>query len=747
MTAAIPLTLEIALGEGLSYDIETGTSWEDFSGQVVSAKVDRGYDSRSLKRSPATATIVLNDPDGELNPLNGESPYVGQLRTNTPIRLTATDADANEPTIFCGLVDRVIPAWTSTLNHSTVTIECVDIVSALGEMEFGTSPYYLQIQEHFSHAAATDSHYWPLNERYSDTAEDIYGGLTAELEASSNAPRLVSTGSGEFQPYVGHTGQQTVSFGGMQVEDFTLTSDTDRLAFFVLVKMPGLPGGTARNFQLLQVSDGSNFVTFYAMQTGEIRAQHNTGSLTTINRYIPNDNQPHIVYIGMHGDFNTVSCRVDLGSTFNGAFVSRPFVNSMTDINEISIGSYTGTNVHESPPWSYAGAAIFQIPSYVSISSNTATAAFEGLENQSVSERMEFVQDLLDDDHNVSDGWWLDDYGVRSNVTLLGGAFGFDTIVSDYLELVANSDGGRLGTTAEGQITLIHDGATIEATFSDTDSEPGIGYQDLRLEVGADKLINRVVVKRTFLPETFVVTDGSNGDKTFTIETEIADIDRAKTLGRRFLREPSLNDVNVRQLTVNARASDDATNACLNLDVGSQVRLFMSPLPGQDPISRDLIITGISHDITATANDWLTTYELTNLKEYPMTNVLTDSTTLSDTTPSNASAVQWGTEEVTISNPGVDVTVQAWVSGYIEDPGATAGGYVTINVSLDGGSTWTDSTPVFAYVDTAIDLAVLASNFAHSGTPTGDIVVKASICDFSAGIQYAAGFLQTNVLY
>lgn len=108
---------------------------------------------------------------------------------------------------------------------------------------------------------------------------------------------------------------------------------------------------------------------------------------------------------------------------------------------------------------------------------------------------------------------------------------------------------------------------------------------------------------------------------------------------------------------------------------------------------------------------------------------------------------QWGTETVTFANPGVDVKVLANLSGYLLDASAaTHVGRVRIGISLNGGSTYnTGNEPQGSVGSGAGARTPISSGHKHSGTPTGNIVVKAEFFGSTTDVQALAGFLQVDL--
>lgn len=126
-------------------------------------------------------------------------------------------------------------------------------------------------------------------------------------------------------------------------------------------------------------------------------------------------------------------------------------------------------------------------------------------------------------------------------------------------------------------------------------------------------------------------------------------------------------------------------------------------------------------------------------------------TTLTNSTPSSTAERDWGSETITFPNPGVAVKVTAQVTGRSSTTTAGAMQITRVKISFDGGSTFTEGNAV----DTnALDTgatgtgrgACLASHY-RAGTPTGDIVVKATAESSAATTPIATdGYLTASMV-
>jgi hypothetical protein len=119
----------------------------------------------------------------------------------------------------------------------------------------------------------------------------------------------------------------------------------------------------------------------------------------------------------------------------------------------------------------------------------------------------------------------------------------------------------------------------------------------------------------------------------------------------------------------------------------------------------------------------------------------TETTTLTQTNLPNATINTWtdfGTEEITFSDPGVEVTVEAILISSCFTDQTTADRVVTrVAISFDGGSTFDTSAGLAYGTSDSDNISRTPTPAFHvrTGTPTGDVVVKAQCMHEVSGGQ------------
>lgn len=123
-----------------------------------------------------------------------------------------------------------------------------------------------------------------------------------------------------------------------------------------------------------------------------------------------------------------------------------------------------------------------------------------------------------------------------------------------------------------------------------------------------------------------------------------------------------------------------------------------------------------------------------------------DGITLTNSTPTSTAERDWGTETITFANPGVAVKVTAQVTGRCSSTTAAAVQNTKVAISFDGGSTFTTGPgPGVNALDggaTGTGRAAVTTGHHRTGTPTGNIVIKARVASSAATTPIAEdGFL------
>jgi len=116
----------------------------DISDQVRKVSTRRGRNRILANFEAGTATVILNDPDGDFNPDNPSSPYFGKLLPLRKIRiyaLTVLSGVGAEVNLFSGYINSYDTSfYEGTTTDSTVTLRCSDAFRLLNNVSTEIPP-------------------------------------------------------------------------------------------------------------------------------------------------------------------------------------------------------------------------------------------------------------------------------------------------------------------------------------------------------------------------------------------------------------------------------------------------------------------------------------------------------------------------------------------------------------------------------------------------------------------------------
>ncbi|GAA5119137.1 hypothetical protein [Haloechinothrix salitolerans] len=109
---------------------------------------------------------------------------------------------------------------------------------------------------------------------------------------------------------------------------------------------------------------------------------------------------------------------------------------------------------------------------------------------------------------------------------------------------------------------------------------------------------------------------------------------------------------------------------------------------------------------------------------------------------------QWGTETITISDPGIAVEVSAGLTGRFRNVvDLNSGARSRVGISLDGGSSFTYGNAPWGEVGTDVpEFAIAAASHTVDGTPSGDIVIRAEFRVLSTDTDVRDGMIQATMI-
>lgn len=116
----------------------------EITDQVMRVSTRRGRNRLLSNFEAGTATVVINDPNGDFNPQNPSSPYTNKLLPLRKIRIWADTpylGDTIRVFLFSGYITSYDTSFYQGVDStSTVTLQCIDGFRLLNNVSTGTAP-------------------------------------------------------------------------------------------------------------------------------------------------------------------------------------------------------------------------------------------------------------------------------------------------------------------------------------------------------------------------------------------------------------------------------------------------------------------------------------------------------------------------------------------------------------------------------------------------------------------------------
>jgi hypothetical protein len=200
--------------------------------------------------------------------------------------------------------------------------------------------------------------------------------------------------------------------------------------------------------------------------------------------------------------------------------------------------------------------------------------------------------------------------------TLQGDTVTDGTNVLAYLQTVARSDYGTIFAGRDGRVTFKdrHSNAGLTALLFD-DTGAGIGFQSIELQYGSELLFNRVIIER--VGGTAQTKDDTTSQAAYRIRTLsqsgllLSSDQLAEDLADFLVSTLAEPRIRVTSLTVELAAlSQTQQNQVLALDLTSPVDVTFTPNGLGSAVTRNCVVEGISHSISAGGTTHVVTLSL-----------------------------------------------------------------------------------------------------------------------------------------
>lgn len=600
--------IEFAFGSTWSDD-PAGFTWTDVSdyGEVIN--LSRGRTSELDLFSASTLTVTLNNDDRRFDPLNTAGPYYGQLKPNVPVRIRAlhnavyypvwygyTDGFKHQPGTFAG----------------TVTVPCTDAFKYLaGQLTPATAFEYAV-------KTAAPSSYWTLASSEGDTSTKLapaVGSYDASLTGAANATLGVS-----LRPF---------STGISLPSDGIQTGENTAALLIPQAARPDTDGGVwAVQFgvRVDEALDPARVYTFYLHGTTNAAQTHvwltttgfgvRVGALGSAEQLVAGSSvattlangSAHLVTIVWDANTATRTIYVNVaavpatystGAGSYNALMPSEFGYFGKPVETLSQTPFTGL------AFSLCDVAIWNgsVPSSADIAD--IWAMWENPWNgDTTGERIGRLLDVA--------GWPAALRDIDRGDLLLGNADFDGSTVLDYLQLLTLTEQGRLFVSADGKVTFHGTDRTLTGdsayTFTDDGTGAGIVEGSLTFTLDNTFLFDGAIIQRKYGVDQRAVADGiTYPSRVYEQSGLLMTTDRlALSLAQRIVFRYGTERTRAEAWTVQPQNDPDSWPQILGLEIGDVVTLTVTPQGSGDPISVDLFLEQITHEITP--EDWLVTF-------------------------------------------------------------------------------------------------------------------------------------------
>lgn len=153
--SGVTLLIEFGFGSG---PYSASPTWTDLTQYGMGLQTFRGRQSVRAHFDAGSALITLDNDDGRFDPNNSSSPYFGNMRIGTPVRIRTTFSAVTRP-LFRGSVTRWPIGYPLDGHSSVVQIEVVENLSILNSTIVTASYAEAPVDDRI--ALILDSAGWP----------------------------------------------------------------------------------------------------------------------------------------------------------------------------------------------------------------------------------------------------------------------------------------------------------------------------------------------------------------------------------------------------------------------------------------------------------------------------------------------------------------------------------------------------------------------------------------------------------
>lgn len=605
-------------------------TWTDVSSDVRSCSIKRGRSSELDSFNTGSCQITFANALRNYDPEYASGPYYGKLTPGRPIRIRATPPSGSATGIFFGFIDQFNQQYTNPTDATAIVtasdaFKVMNLITLPSYWEYETRAdgptAWFRFDDGSAPTTALDSislasaGTWLTNAGAPTT-----GASTGSLVSGDSSVSAVFDGTDHIKIPIGYMPFSFIDYLAKSVECWISTSTTTNGSYGIFYR-PGYEYTMAIG---MVVSGGVGTIQG---QWGTVAGINQTTAETST--VTVNDGKPHHIVLRWDWNTNAHQLWVDgILATSSASFsnttptetemvVGKAFTSSATAAYNMASG-FVGT-VDELALYSTTALTTTQIATHYAIGKGTYLAG------QTAAERMATLLLMA--------GWPSDAKNLSSATSTVQGIDTQGKTLLSALKECEAADQGRLFTDGSGRLAFIsHDTLaktttynTSQRTFGDSPGE--LPFVDIEFVYNDQLVRNRAIAERnngatatvndtTSQGQYFIRTDSQTG-LINDGDQAMADIARVRLAT---YKQPAMR---IESLGVSPRANTTIYTGLIGDEIGTRITVKRRPQSVGTVISKELLIEGVSHDISPM--NWSSTY---NLSPAPLAFFVLNSSTL-----------------------------------------------------------------------------------------------------------------------
>jgi len=591
--------------------------WTDVTDYVQGVSINRGRSNELDEFSTGSATVMLENNDRRFDPEYADGPYYGSLTPMRPVRIGASYDGGFYQELFMGWVDGWPQSYQGQFG-SNVTLNVSDGFKVLSQLTLPAFwPYH--IEQH------TPDVWFRFDDGDgSSTAFEEILQLPVGQWKNASGATTSSTATGLLTD----DGSAAASFDGdtwLEVPDSRFPFsfyDKDNKTLEFWIQTNTTDDGSYGIFY----SPGNEFTIAAGMivtgGVGVIQAQW--GSISGVSLAVAidsavrvNDGRPH--HICLRFDWSgspTFNVAVDGVNTslFTSFSTTPPADPYIATVGKAYTSSATSTYNMASNFVGEIDELIFYTDTTLSLAEVVAHRDIGRgtyLTGQSTEGRIDTILTMAD--------WMSDGTDLGTGRGTVRGILTNGVTALDAIKEAEAAEQGRVFMDVAGNVKFVgrqqigesSTYVTSQATFGDGAGE--LHYLDIGTNYDDQRIYNRITVQRDGGPA--ITTNDTASQSRYFIKTNdltglITDTDdQSIDIANARLASYADPQLRIESLTFDPRSAPaDLFPIALAFEIGTRITVNRRPQGVGDPISRDVFIESVAHEITP--DTWTTTYQL-----------------------------------------------------------------------------------------------------------------------------------------